>query len=924
MKIVLIQCPVWGTYDPPVALAQLSACLRKEGYQVRCFDINIGLYLKRTENYKNMWAWEQCLFWYNAGQVKKFFSDNREIIEDYINKIIGTDSRIICFSVSAASKASSIELAKELKRKRSDINVVFGGPLFFERGLINAVLEEDAVDIVVSGEGEFTICELVEFLKEGKDISLCSGLFLKKNGKIINSGERSLIKDLDTLPFLDFADMPLDNYDDARHVPFMGSRGCIQRCAFCSSKAFWYGYRSMSGERIFQEIKHHKEKYKIGHIDFLDLLFNGDMKALITFCKLTAGADLDLQWTANMIIRPELTFNVLQKAREAGCRHIIYGIESGSQRVLNLMHKYYKIEDADKVIKDTHESGIVVTANFMFGFPGETEEDFQLTLDFIKRNAKFLDRVYPSRTFFALEEYSYIHSHLAEFGIKLNPPNHLYWESADGTNDYPERLRRCEIFCDLASSLNIEVGCGLQTSVELDKWHNLANYYEFKQDYTKAIDCYLKYFDLDSSNELISNKLKFYYKQTKENKLNLLDNKGLSDRFKAIVNTINSEPKSSIGSASEKIEKLGRGKSLSLMRTTSKANSQLNDEEYQTKKILLKSSPREFIFQVNSPSYSNSVFSPSKQSYEPFDLELFRRRFEERIFYYVARADSVIFSGSGEFLLFPDIENILDYFDDNFPHIEKAIYTDGSGLTTDISDRIIENESAYIVNVYLYASNSNLYRELSRKDNFHKILGQVGYLIKNRKDNTNPTVNLIFTASTLNIEDLPHFIMLASDLGVNKVLCCYNTIYITTQKYLSCFFKQDLTNSVLQEVKELADKLRLSLELPPRFGLDNYPILPLCRVAWSRIMLGMEGFIPPCQELKECNEDFSLSSEGKWLMGIWNSFYYQELRRSLIKGTTPCFKNCFRANPYAVNEFRSHLITKCGEKKLYNYITGSF
>ncbi len=102
MKIAIIQSPVWGTYDPPLALAQLSACLRREGHEVLCLDINIDLYLKRAENYKNIWAWEQCLFWYNTEQVKKLFSDNRKMIEGYINKIIIADARVICFSVNAA------------------------------------------------------------------------------------------------------------------------------------------------------------------------------------------------------------------------------------------------------------------------------------------------------------------------------------------------------------------------------------------------------------------------------------------------------------------------------------------------------------------------------------------------------------------------------------------------------------------------------------------------------------------------------------------------------------------------------------------------------------------------------------------------------------------------------------------------------
>ena len=199
MKIALIQCPVWGTYDPPLALAQLSACLKKENHEVFCFDINIDLYLKRTENYKNMWAWEQCLFWYSPEQVRKFFSDCHELIEEYVNRIISSNAKIICFSVSASSRLSSIEIANKLKKKKRDLIVIFGGPLFFESKFINTILQGDTVDIVVPGEGELTLCELVKFIEKEKDITYCPGLFFKRKGIIFNSETRPLIKNLDDL-----------------------------------------------------------------------------------------------------------------------------------------------------------------------------------------------------------------------------------------------------------------------------------------------------------------------------------------------------------------------------------------------------------------------------------------------------------------------------------------------------------------------------------------------------------------------------------------------------------------------------------------------------------------------------------------------------------------------------------------------------
>lgn len=518
MKLALIQCPVWGTYDPPVGLAQLSGCLKRSGYDVNVFDLNIRLYKSRSENYKNMWAWEQSSFWYSRENVDKFFIQNKQVIDKYVKEIVKTGARVVGFSVNAASEIASLRIAAMIKEADSRIIVIFGGPLFFEEKFVSHTLEDDSVDVAIRGEGESVFSDLANRIEVGESLANCRGIYFKEAGKIMYTGARDPISNLDILPFMDFSGLPLSDYDDTKHIPFMASRGCIQKCAFCSSRSFWPGYRAMSGERIFKEIEFHKKHLskanpELGHIDFLDLMFNGNMKFLAEFCEMVIKSRLNIFWTANMIIRQEMNSEVIGKMADSGCEHIIFGIESGSQRVLDLMKKHYRIEDADRIIRSMHEAGIVVTANFMFGFPGETEEDFQKTLDFIKRNAIYLKRAYPSRTYCAIEEFSYLATHLEEFGIRSNPPNHLYWESVDGKNTYPERLNRCERFCLLASSLGIEVGSGVQTSVELDRWFSLGSYYECKGQVEKAIDSFLRYCDLDAKNEIIREKIRYHSKQ---------------------------------------------------------------------------------------------------------------------------------------------------------------------------------------------------------------------------------------------------------------------------------------------------------------------------------------------------------------------------------------------------------------------------
>jgi radical SAM superfamily enzyme YgiQ (UPF0313 family)/wyosine [tRNA(Phe)-imidazoG37] synthetase (radical SAM superfamily) len=913
MKVALVQCPVWGTYDPPLALAQLSACLRKEGHKVSVFDLNIELYLKRTENYKFMWAWEQCEFWFNEDMVMKFFEDNKTLVDEYINKIINTDSKLVCFSVNNASLISSLKLARLIKERNKDVLIVFGGPLFFEKQWIEGVLKEECVDIVVFGEGEDTICELPREIEEREGLNSCPGLAFRNNGKIIINKPRPYIKNLNNLPFLDFSGLPFSNYDDPWHIPFMTSRGCIFKCVFCSSREFWKGYRVMSGRRIFEEIKYHylNSDRKLGHIDFLDLLINGDMKSLVEFCDLMIEAQeaerFSINWSANAIIRPEMNYDVLKKLKRAGCRHLIYGIESGSQRILNLMRKKYDLKIADEVLKVTHNANIIVTANFMFGFPGETEEDFEMTLKFLTRNAKYLDTVYPSRTFCAVEEHSYLFNNFQEFDVKANFPNHLYWESKDGSNNYPERLKRCERFCKSATSLGIEVGCGVQSSLELDRWFNLAQYYELKKDFKNTLDCYLNYFELDPKNELVKDKILEYSKLNKNGDAYSIIGLDIYNRLQNAIKALSVSDTISISDSV--LEKLGRPYSRIEIQSFRLQNLSLNDKEFEERKTCLSSTPRAVFIEIPASCNSSCAFCSRGRDYEIFDLETYRKRFEEKLYIPLLNAEHIILTGSGEFLQLPEANKILDYFDTAFPPIDKMFSTNGSSLVPWVAERFINSLSNYTIYVSLHASNSTLHKTLTRTDNFHKILGQIENILKLRRGfkKQSPIINLIFVATTLNIEDLPNFVRLAHNLGVDKVICYYNYIYIPTQKYLSCFFKQDLTNKMLFEAEELADKLNLKLSLPPKFKQNEYPNLGICREPFSQIMFTSKGHVLPCDASEDCNERLENVEDFR---DIWNSNYYQNLRRLIIKGNAPCVRHCLRANPSTVNDFQSHVVLR--------------
>ncbi|MBU4419366.1 MAG: class I SAM-dependent methyltransferase, partial [Candidatus Omnitrophica bacterium] len=344
-------------------------------------------------------------------------------------------------------------------------------------------------------------------------------------------------------------------------------------------------------------------------------------------------------------------------------------------------------------------------------------------------------------------------------------------------------------------------------------------------------------------------------------------------------------------------------------------NSRLNNNEYRAREVKLKSSPQKIIIQLTDSCSFNCLFCTGKKSNTISNFDNFRRGLEGKISRYISQADKIIFKTCGGIFQSSEIENMIalntaDYFQESFPEAETIYYTNGLELTPRVCDFIIYSQAAYprtssIFNILLYASNSRLHRVLTNRDSFSRILTQLQYFLKLRKSNTNPGIHLIFMATTLNIEDLPDFVRLASDLGVNRVICYYNYIYVPAQKYLSCFFKQALTNKMLDEAERIAGKSGIAIDLPPRFGLKDYPVnTGVCREPWSQIMLNAKGDVLPCDAAEDSNETL----EGKEFIEVWNGPYYQNLRKNLIENNQSCFKHCFRANPASVNDFRSHVI----------------
>jgi len=158
-------------------------------------------------------------------------------------------------------------------------------------------------------------------------------------------------------------------------------------------------------------------------------------------CDLIVKNNIRINWSAQASIRKGMTRDFLMKLKEAGCHTLMYGIESGSNKILKLMNKQFTAELAEEVMRNTYEAGIQANFNIIIGFPGETEIEFQESVDFVKRNLEFSQII--ALNVLSISKGSDLDINKDKWGIRCQQPD---WVSLDGVNNYEERLRRLEIY----------------------------------------------------------------------------------------------------------------------------------------------------------------------------------------------------------------------------------------------------------------------------------------------------------------------------------------------------------------------------------------------------------------------------------------------------------------------------------------------
>ncbi len=289
---------------------------------------------------------------------------------------------------------NSIKTSNVVKEVNPQILTVIGGPhvTLVPKDFLE---ETKTVDIAVAGEGEYTLLEIAQYFEGQKQLSAIKGIAYRQNGKVVVNERRQFIDNLDELPYPAYELVAMEQYLSPqkigyrsfqnRAISMITSRGCPFNCCFCAVHLHMgQGFRANSADYVLDHIRHVVDKYKVKNIFFEDDNLTLDLKRFEAICDGIIERKIKIGWeTPNGVRADCLNLELLRKMKQSGCKSVFVGVESGDQQILDKV--VCKSLDLNRVVefaKNARKIGLKTGAFYIIGFPGETKENMQRTVDF--------------------------------------------------------------------------------------------------------------------------------------------------------------------------------------------------------------------------------------------------------------------------------------------------------------------------------------------------------------------------------------------------------------------------------------------------------------------------------------------------------------------------------------------------------------
>lgn len=348
----------------PVGVLSLAAVLEAKGLQPEVVDLNRVYYnwLREPEQAKT----DFCSFAGNYFAARNF---------DFFG-----------FSTVCSSYPLTLRIAEAVKQAHPESVIVLGGP---QASVVDvATLRAfPSIDLILRGEAEHTLPELVDALAQQRPLTTVSGLTFRQDEQIVRNPDAPLVMDLDALPFPAFHLFP--DVEHCRHFPLELGRGCPFSCTFCSTNDFFRRrFRLKSPAQMIADMRRIKQTYGINSFELVHDMFTVDRKRVMEFCQALIESKEEFYWGSSArtdCIDEEL----IALMAKAGCRGIFFGIESGSARMQKVIDKGLELSDSAARVRSCDKYKINTAVSLMAGFPDETMNDLRQTAAFFVNSLRY-------------------------------------------------------------------------------------------------------------------------------------------------------------------------------------------------------------------------------------------------------------------------------------------------------------------------------------------------------------------------------------------------------------------------------------------------------------------------------------------------------------------------------------------------------
>lgn len=396
------------TSFPTLAVGILAAALRARGFAVKVIcPLALDVPAAAREGQERLWDHLHRRIRLSDRASVKWLRDHARGTREWVSQ---RPRGVVLREVEAALSSNSTDAVllsaylehfhtvKGIGRiaERRGVPVLLGGPMFNLDGVADTWRNLPGVAAVAGGEVEPYLADLVDAICRKGDLGHFPGLTLPDGSR---TRPAPPLRALDESHFPDFGDFPWDRYPN-RIVPLLAGRGCQwDKCTFCSDVISASGrkFRTRSLQNVLVEMQVQADRYGSKDFMFLDLKLNSHPAMMRGIARELKRYVRGAQWIGTVHVDQRrdngLSRQDLFAASAGGMRRISFGLESGSQRLLDAMRKGCSVERNEAFLRNAHDAGLSVRCTMFKGYPGETAQDMEATADFLERNAAFIDRI---------------------------------------------------------------------------------------------------------------------------------------------------------------------------------------------------------------------------------------------------------------------------------------------------------------------------------------------------------------------------------------------------------------------------------------------------------------------------------------------------------------------------------------------------